>query len=222
MIRNTLFLGLFLLSGHVLIAQAEVSSADAQTPSASAKEMVNAEEPTAKIQPSDFLNIEVYNEPDLSLEVQVDRRGFINYPLIGRIKVADLTNEEAATKIYTLLEADYLVEPIVNLQISKRPTEEELFLIEEPELISYILLGEVNQPGTYEFDVNKGQVTLMKAISIAGGFTNIANMKKIKLLRRRGAETKAITINAKDIIEGKRNDEMIKADDLIVIPESLF
>jgi len=204
------------------IAQAEVSPADAQTPPASSKEMVNAEEPAAKIQPSDFLNIEVYNEPDLSLEVQVDRRGFINYPLLGRIKVAGLINEEAATKIYTLLEADYLVEPIVNLQISKRPTEKELFLIEEPELISYVLLGEIIQPGTYEFDVNKGQVTLMKAISIAGGFTNIANMKKIKLLRRQGVETKAITINAKDIIEGKRNDEMIKADDLIVIPESLF
>ena len=89
-------------------------------------------------------------------------------------------------------------------------------------LQSYILLGEVRKPGTYEFNAAKGRMTLLKAVSIAGGFSDIANINKVKLLRRDGAQTRSITVNAKDIISGKQQDEELMEDDLIVVPESLF
>ena len=145
-----------------------------------------------------------------------------------------MRQEEAEKKVYELFEKDYLVNPQVTLKVISGTgrfediadeidlAEEEFEPLPEPKIVSYVLLGEVRKPGTYEFDANAGKMTLLKAISVAGGFSNIANMKKIKMLRRDGVETRAFTVNAKDIIEGKRSDEEIHEDDLIVVPESLF
>lgn len=186
------------------------------------------------IQPTDILEIDVYNEPDLTKEVEVDKKGFITYPLIGRIKVEGLTKDEAEEKIWTLFEKDYLVNPQVALRIVREEEEVPQVVvqtgqgpgagIEEEEIIleSYIILGEVRKPGTYEYNPEKGKMTLLKAISIAGGFSDIANMGKIKMLRRDGAETRAYTVSAKDIISGKRPDEEIYDEDLIVVAESLI
>jgi polysaccharide export outer membrane protein len=186
----------------------------------------------ALIRPTDMLEIDVYNEQDLTKTVEVDKKGFITYPLIGRVKVEELTKDEAETKIYELFEKDYLVNPQITLRIlheeEKAPAVivttggAEDFIEEEVILSSYIILGEIRKPGTYEFNPEKGTMTLLKAISIAGGFTDIANMGKIKMLRRDGAETRAYTVSAKNIISGKRPDEEIHDEDLIVVAESLI
>jgi len=181
-----------------------------------------------KIRPADVLAVDVYNEPDLSREVQVDRNGFINYPLIGRVEVKDLTQEETENKIRDLLAKDYLVNPLVSMRFVIEPTPAPAdaaaaaALEEKAVMVSYIVLGEVKKPGTYEFNPTKGKMTILKAISIAGGFSDVANMSKIRLLRREGDRSKSSLINAKDIISGKRRDEEIQADDLIVVPESLI
>jgi len=178
------------------------------------------------IKPKQTLEIEVYGEPDLTRTVVIDSKGFITFPLIGRVEVAGLTEEEATNKIYTLLERDYLVNPEVSLSRSTTLLE-ELERLEEKEeanvvLHSYVILGEVGKPGTYEFDSAKGEMTLLKAISIAGGFSPIANEKKIKLLKRDGVKTRALVINAVSILAGKQEDEVITDNDLILVPESMF
>ncbi len=177
-----------------------------------------------RIQPADVFALDVYNEAELNRTVQVDRNGFINYPLIGRVKVEGLVQEEVETKIRALLEKDYLVSALVTMRFVKEQDQPPSVAKEKEKAlrVSYIILGEVRRPGTYEFNPAKGKMTLLKAISIAGGFSDIANMSKIKLLHRAGESTRSLTINVKDIINGKRPDEEIKSDDLIVVPESLL
>ena len=183
---------------------------------------------TYQLRPADVISVDVYNEPDLSRNAQVDRQGFINYPLIGRVKVEGLTQEEVERTVRDLLAKDYLVNPLVSMRLvvdeTPAPITPEAAALEEEEaiLVPYIVLGEVKKPGTYEFNPKKGKMSLLKAISIAGGFSDVANMSKIKLLRREGETTRSLTINAKDIISGKRPDEAIATDDLIVVPESLL
>ena len=172
------------------------------------------------IQPTDVLVVDVHGESNLSKTVEVDKKGFINYPIIGQVKVEGLSKEEAEDRIHALFEKDYLVNPLIAVDKVVRQKEEEE---EEPaDMSTYIILGEVKKPGTYEFDPEEGKMTLLKAISIAGGFSPIANKGKIKMLRRDGVETEAFIINFKDIVKGERPDEELQNEDLIVVAESLL
>jgi protein involved in polysaccharide export with SLBB domain len=209
------------------------SSADAKKIEKSAGEEAT---PPSVIQIYDLLDIEVFNEPDLTKKVKVDGKGFINYPLLGRLQVVGLSREDAEIMVRDLLSKDYLVNPVVSLRrivdstapLSEKTEEQktaeqkEKEIQIEPILVSYVLLGQINRPGTYEYDLNKGKMTLLRAISIAGGFSRIANMNKIKILRREEGKTNSFMVNGKDIISGKRPDIEIQADDLILVPESLI
>lgn len=71
--------------------------------------------------------------------------------------------------------------------------------------------GEVKKPDMYKF---KEGLTVIKAITMAGGFTDIASPKRIRIKRLE---------NGKEItLEKVGFDEVIKADDVIIVPESLF
>lgn len=206
----------------------DTSAAQPESPKAPAPQAPVAEE--IFIRPTDTLEVEVYNEPDLSRAAEVDNKGFITYPLIGHVKMEGLAREEAEKVVRDLLEKDYLVNPQVTIRVSrpevpvepKEPETQEVAPQEEVVLYSYVMLGEIHRSGTYEFNPKKGKMTLLKAVSMAGGFTNIANMGKIKMLRKSDTETKSFVVNAKDIISGKQPDVEIQADDLIVVPESLI
>jgi polysaccharide export outer membrane protein len=175
------------------------------------------------IKPGDILSVNVYQEADLTKDVEVNRAGFINFPLIGKVKAEGYRKEEAEKIIRDLLEKDYLVNPLVSVKVIREPRAKPLpGPEEEVELVSYVLLGEVRKPGTYEFAPSRGKITLLRAVSIAGGFTNIANRGKIQILRHTGDVTKSFSVNAKDILSGKRPDEELQKDDIISVPESLF
>jgi len=169
------------------------------------------------IEPRQTLNVEVFQEVDLTRSVVVDPEGYIIFPLIGRVKVAGLTEAEATNILYTLLEKDYLVNPQVSLHIAgEGEVWGGIFLHE------YVILGEVKKPGTYEYDSSKGEMTLLKAISLAGGFSRIASTKKVRVLKRDGENTRMIRVNVEAIMEGEQEDLVIDDNDLISVPESLF
>jgi len=71
--------------------------------------------------------------------------------------------------------------------------------------------GEVKSPNVYKY---KEGLTVIKAITMAGGFTDIASPKRIRITRKE---------NGKEVtLEKVGFDELVKADDVIVVPESLF
>jgi len=146
----------------------------------------------------DLVRMTVYDNPDLTFEGRVSGEGKINFPLIGEVVLKDLTEREAEKKITALLENGYIMKPQVSL------------FIQEAKAFFVFVNGEVRSPGSYK--ITKG-LTVMKAITLAGGFTEKAGQSKVKILRK--TEKGQITIKAK-------MDDPVLADDVILVPESLF
>jgi polysaccharide export outer membrane protein len=88
-----------------------------------------------------------------------------------------------------------------------------------PKALFYIR-GEVGRPGAYVLEPG---MTLLKAISIAGGFGQFANRKEVELLRLTEDERRhRIKINIKAIERGKREDIRLQAHDIVVVPRRIF
>ena len=155
-----------------------------------------------KIGPEDVLQIAVYEEEDLSLDVRVSSEGFITYPLLGRIEVADLTVHELESKITELLGQDYLVNPQVTVFIK--------------EYSNVFISGEVNKPGQYSLVPN---TTLMTALSMSGGLTEFADRNRVVVIRKEGESKKVFEISILDITEQglKEKDIELKPNDVIQV-----
>ena len=66
-------------------------------------------------------------------------------------------------------------------------------------------------------------MTIMKAISVAGGFSQFANHREIELIRKQssGAQKKTV-INLKAIEQGKKDDVLLRPNDTIIVPRRIF
>ncbi len=96
---------------------------------------------------------------------QVDSDGEINLPLIGNVKVSELTTTQASETIQKLL-SKLIIDPIVNIR-----------------LLNYkvTILGEVNQPGN--FNIYDSKINIIQALGLAGDITIYGKKNKIKLTR---------------------------------------
>jgi polysaccharide biosynthesis/export protein len=156
---------------------------------------------TFEIGPEDILLVRVWREPELSTAVQVRPDGKITLPLVGELQAAGFTPEELKAKVVESL-SEYINKPevMVSLQqvLSRR----------------YYITGGVNRPGTYPLVV---QVSVLEALTNAGGFHEFANTKKVTILRK----GKLIKFNYNDVIRGKNLDQNIKVEngDFINVPE---
>ena len=158
------------------------------------------------IGPSDKLEIEVFQVPDLSGVETVNTRGYINMPLIGSVLVAGLTQQQAEELIASKLAKDYLHNPQVNIDIIDYVSQQ------------VTILGSVKEPGIYPL---KGRTTLLQAIAMAGGPGAIARQEEIVVFRsdEKGAVVGYI-VNLEEIQTGKKNDPEVIGNDRIVVPES--
>ena len=149
---------------------------------------------------SDVLQITVYDHDNLKTTTRVNRDGSISFPLIGKVEVLGLSLSQIEEKIAALLADGYIVSPQVHI------------FIEDFRSRVFYVTGEVKKPDAYKYE---DDTTLIKAITVAGGFSDIASKTKIKILRK-DEEGKEV------IIERARLDEHILPDDVIVVPESFF
>jgi len=114
----------------------------------------------------DSIRIHVYGEPDLSFEsLLIGQNGRISYPFLGELKVAGKTSARLQQTLTDGLKPDYLIDPRISVSIVKyRP---------------FFVNGEVKNPGGVSFQPG---LTLRKAISLAGGFTERANKKQVLVI----------------------------------------
>lgn len=159
------------------------------------------------ISPQDVFKITVYEHPELTSTVKVSSAGSITFPLLGKVKVAGLSASQVQEKMEQLLGEKYLVNPQVMVNVT------------EP--ASIYILGQVKKPGVYKLTAD---LTVVEAITMAGGFTRIANQNKTKVARTMGNSRKTIKVPVADIIRGrdKSKDIRLQAGDIIVVPESFF
>lgn len=164
------------------------------------------------LQPGDRLTVKIYPEDEYLKggEMEVSAEGNITLPLVGRVPVGGMTVLEAEKELVKIIDRDYIVNPEVVIDVLKYKKQ------------SVVVLGQVKTPGTYEVPAGTTRVTLLQAISLAGGFSDIANIKKIKIMRTVGGKKEVLRANAEAIIGGEEEDVELEAGDVVHVMESLF
>lgn len=166
-----------------------------------------AQQQNYRIGVGDLLQIEVYDEEDLNKEVRVLTDGYISFPLIGSLEAAGKTVSEFQETLTRLLKEKYLVDPQVTVFVK--------------EFSSIFVFGEVKKPGSFPLF---GRLTVFEAITLAGGFTEVANPSKIKIIRQiKGNE---VTLEADITRLTKKGDSSqdleLQANDRVIVPRSFF
>jgi len=174
------------------------------------KSLTQLEPPINKypIRAGDKLNIQVYREKDLTGIFIVDNAGNISYPLLGILSVQGMSLEELRQHLMDELKKDYLVNPQVQVDFEESLNK------------SVSILGHVSKPGNYDYAPN---MTLVRLISNAGGFTLIAAPKHVKITRRiKDGKIKTFQVNVDEIMGGQSEDVPLESGDLVMVPETLF
>jgi len=159
--------------------------------------------------PGDVVIIDVFNEEELKEKTfQVSQDGTIDYPLIERIEVGGL-NPEAAAKLIAakLVEGGFLKNPQVSV------------LVKEYHSKRVHVLGEVSKPGTFPYQED---MTVVQAITIAGGFTPLAKESRVSVTRKVDGKEIVFVVDVTKIITNKATNVMLQAGDIVYVPERIF
>lgn len=122
----------------------------------------------------DKFRIEVFDEPDLSIDVVLDETGRVSYPLLGELVVKGKTFRQLEDQIARGLKGRFLVSPKVRVSIV--------------EYRRFFINGEVANPGGYPYIPN---LTLRKAIALTGGLTERASLDRVFIIRENDPNKKA-------------------------------
>lgn len=148
-----------------------------------------------------------------------------SYPLekemtmLEAISIAGGPTQDADTQKLELLRKEGGVQKKIVLNIkellsAKEKTKELLIqdgdVIYQPRAEFFFVLGEVNKPGTYKLEEG---MTVTKAISVAGGFTEKASKNKVKILREK---------DGKQVEHRAKPNELVQSQDIIEVPQSFF
>ena len=151
-----------------------------------------------RIESGDLLEISVYENDDLHTEVRVPEDGHIPFPLLGNLQVIGMAVLQLDSLITYDLGEKYIYDPLVTV------------VIKEYRQRNIYVTGEVKKPGGYAFEPG---LTVRKAISLAGGFTDKASRGKITVTR---------IINGEEVTISSSLDDQIQEEDIITIPRSFF
>jgi len=174
------------------------ANADASKPVAATAD------PAYLIGAEDVLNISVWKEPEVTRTVPVRPDGKISLPLINDIQAAGLTPAQLSRLITEKLNK-YLTDPQVTVIVTAINSRR------------IYILGEVGRSGAYQLLPN---MTVLQALSGAGGFSQFANLKGIYVLREENGKQVKFPFNYKEVIKGDRPEQniVLKPGDTIVVP----
>src|SRR6266436_2627748 len=217
--RNTKILGLMILlafPASTLYAQNKSSKPPIDNKLVSDKDKAGnggVDGPTAKpatedpnyiIGPEDELIVNVWKEADLSRSVPVRPDGKISLPLLNDVQASGLTPMQLGSEITTRLRK-FIAEPQVTIIVS-RVNSQRIYIV-----------GEVNHAGAFPLVPN---MTVLEALSSAGGCSSFAKQSKIYILRLENGQEIRRPFNFKEVLNGQRMEQniLLKAGDTIVVP----
>lgn len=157
------------------------------------------------IGPLDTLQVDVFNIEDLSREMQVDASGRIAMPLAGTIDARGKTAEELAAAIEAALRRKYVRNPEVTVNIKNSVSQ------------VVTIDGQVAEPGLYPVT---NQMTLMRVIASAKGFSEFARQDDVVILRTVNGRKMAGLYNVAAIRRGAYDDPAIYANDVVIVGDS--
>ncbi|MBI2391149.1 MAG: polysaccharide export protein [Deltaproteobacteria bacterium] len=164
---------------------------------------------TSSLGPGDVIEVTVYDEPSMSKPFKVAPNGTIDFPLVGTLEIEGKEPQEVAELIKVRLrDGKILKNPSVSV------------LVKEVNSKKFAVFGQVQKPG--QFPMTEG-MTVTQAISLAGGFTALADRDRITLNRRVSrAKVVRVVFSVAAITEGKMNDIPLQSGDTIYVEERVF
>lgn len=159
---------------------------------------------------NDMLEISVLQPEEILRAVKVAPDGTVTFPYVGSVEVKGLTIAQIKEKIQSALADGYLKYPVVLVSLQESLSRQ------------YMVYGEVNQPGNYPVEEN---TTVLRAISIAGGFTKFGSSSRVKVLRPKENEPgyETIKIEIKKVMKGNSDaDILLQTGDMVVVSEGIF
>ncbi len=163
-----------------------------------------AADPAYQLNPGDSILVSVWREEALQKEVRVLPDGSITVPLGGRVEVGGLGTQEVEKRVAAKLK-DHFPDPVVTVVVTG---------IEGNRVY---VLGKVLKPGPV---VMTGRVSVLQALSMAGGLDKFADESAIKVIRPIDGEQKILSVSYKDLISGQdmKTNLLLQAGDTLIVP----
>jgi polysaccharide biosynthesis/export protein len=155
-----------------------------------------------KLTPGDKLAVDVYKDPQLSKQLQVRPDGKITLPLLGDIPAAGRTSLELRDAISDALK-EYITNPTVTVAV-----------VETTPQVVYVM-GEVNHPGT--IPLMNGHLSILQALAMAGGFSEFANRKDVRIMRKGASGMDTLKFNYKDAVKNSTEPLQLLAGDTVIV-----
>ncbi len=171
---------------------------------------LNAQSDEYVVGVNDSLEVSILQPERIINQVTVSPGGDISVPYIGSVKVKGKTITQIQQNIQYRLANGYLKYPVVTVSLLESRSRK------------FTISGEVNTPGSYQLEEN---TTVLKAISIAGGFTRFGSSSRVKVLRPRKDRPGYISIKVdiQAVMDGDaRADIVLEPGDIVVVSEGLF
>jgi polysaccharide export outer membrane protein len=150
----------------------------------------------------DKLRIDVYKDAQLSQTLQIRPDGKITLPLIGDVAAAGHTSVELRDAISASLK-EYIANPVVTVIVTEA----------SPQVV--YVTGEVNKPGALTLI---GQMSILQALAMAGGFTDFADKKNILIKRKSARGMETLKFNYKDALDDDKKEPLqLRAGDTVVV-----
>ncbi|WP_255775742.1 polysaccharide biosynthesis/export family protein [Microbulbifer sediminum] len=149
-----------------------------------------------RLGPGDRIQVTVYGESDLTMEILLNDSGVVNYPFLGEIRIGGHSVKEVEELLVAGLKGDYLVNPSISVAIVEyRP---------------FYIYGEVQVPGGYPY---RPGLTVGKAAALAQGLTERASERRIFIVRESGTADRRIEANL---------NTQLRPGDVVTVEQGLF
>jgi len=161
--------------------------------------------------PGDILSINILEPDKMITSATVSPDGVVTAPYIGQVNVLNLSIAQIQEEIAKRLTDGYMKFPSVMVSLVESNSRK------------FFVYGAVVRPGSYRLE--DSHMTILRGISVAGGFTRFGSSSRVKLLRAKkgGAGYESIKINIAAVMAGDpKADQVLANGDIIVVSEGLF
>lgn len=197
----------FLLSAAAILAAPRNSDTSSSVPE-------SASTPDYILQPQDVIRVQVFQEDDINKQgesLSISQESTVSLPLIGTISLKGKSVRQSEEMIRALYDRDYIVNPQVSVTVVKYAER------------TVNVIGSVTNQGRIQFPQERG-LTIVDAISLAGGQTRLADLRKVKLTRKNGngdMDVEIIDVDAMMKTAG-RDQVQLAPGDVIFVPERIL
>lgn len=166
------------------------------------------------LQPQDVIRVQVFQEEDINKQgdgLSLSQDCSVTLPLIGTISLKGKTVRQAEEMIRAMYDKDYIINPQVSVTVTKYAER----------IVNVI--GSVTNQGRIQFPQERG-LSIVDAISLAGGQTRLADLKRVKLTRKNADGDIEVSIIDVDAImkTAGRESVQLQPGDVIFVPERIL